>query len=40
MGALGLAQARREAALATGVAFLVVWIGSAALLRAMAARRT
>jgi hypothetical protein len=40
MGALGLAQARREAALATGIAFLVVFLSSAALLRAVASRRT
>lgn len=40
MGALGLAQARREAALATGIAFLVVLLSSAALLRAMAGLRT
>jgi hypothetical protein len=39
MGALGLAQARREAALATGIAFLVVLLSSAGLLRTMAARR-
>jgi hypothetical protein len=39
MGALGLAQARREAALATGIAFLFVLLSSAGVLRTIAARR-
>jgi hypothetical protein len=33
-GALGLAHARREAALATSIVFLIVFLGSAVLLRA------
>jgi Protein of unknown function (DUF3592) len=33
MGAIGVGQARREAALATGVVFLIVFLGIAVLLR-------